>query len=46
MIVALIVSYVMRPKPTFRSRPLEDFNVPTAEDGRECSMVLRHELDR
>ena len=41
MIVALIVSYVMRPKPTVpKPAALEDFNVPTAEDGRECSMVF------
>jgi uncharacterized membrane protein len=41
VIVALIISYVMMPKPKVpRPSALEDFNVPTAEDGREVAMVF------
>lgn len=41
MIVALIISYVVRAKPPVpRPSSLEDFNVPTAEDGRETAMIF------
>ncbi|MGH8038291.1 MAG: hypothetical protein ACREPD_11155 [Stenotrophomonas sp.] len=41
MIVALVVSYVLRPKPvTPKPAALEDFSVPTAEDGREVTEVF------
>ncbi|HGM4836178.1 hypothetical protein [Stenotrophomonas maltophilia] len=41
LVVSLIISYVTRPRPTVpKPAALEDFNVPTAEDGRECAMIF------
>jgi len=36
MIVAMIIAYAMAPRPKGQTPPsLTDFNVPTAQDGRE-----------
>jgi hypothetical protein len=36
MIVAMILAYAMAPRPKGQTPPaLSDFNVPTAQDGRE-----------
>ncbi|HIE4485164.1 hypothetical protein ACODUI_06420 [Stenotrophomonas geniculata] len=41
MVVSLVISFVFRSKPAVpKPAALEDFNVPTVEDGRECAMVF------
>ena len=41
MVAMMVISYALRPKPAVpRPAALEDFNVPTSEDGRECSMIF------
>lgn len=41
MIVAAIVSYAMRPKPQApEAARLEDFDVPTAEEGRRIPVIF------
>lgn len=39
--VSLLISHATRVKPpTPRPAALEEFNVPEAEDGRECAMIF------
>lgn len=40
-VVALVVAFAMRPKPqTQKPASLEDFTVPTAEEGREIPVLF------
>jgi len=43
LIISVAASYVMRPKPVSSSRSpttLEDFDVPTAEDGKQMPVIF------